>query len=98
MLLARKPRRMHCKLGSAYNEFAHNEHLAYTSRFLCIKIIDCNVTKFGYKEQAVSFAFFTHCKRDPVYRDSISLSIHFRKTFYGFKQCFKYIFEPLRTK
>ena len=30
-------------LGSTYNE-----HLATTSRFLYIKIIDCNVKKFGY--------------------------------------------------
>ena len=30
-------------LGSTYKEFSYNEHPALTSRFLCIKIIDCNV-------------------------------------------------------
>ena len=31
-------------LGTANNEFGYNEHLAKT-RFLCIKIIDCNYNK-----------------------------------------------------
>ena len=35
-------------VGPAYNEFCYNEHTALTSRFLCIKIIDCNVKKFSY--------------------------------------------------
>ena len=30
-------------LGPAYNEFGYNEHPVSTSKFLCIKIIDCNV-------------------------------------------------------
>ena len=35
-------------LGTAYNnEFGYNEHLAVTNRFRYIKIIDCNVKKFG---------------------------------------------------
>ena len=34
-------------LGPAYNEFGYNEHLAVTSRFLSIKIIDYNVKKFA---------------------------------------------------
>ena len=29
-------------LGPAYNEFGYNEQTPVTSRFLCIKIIDCN--------------------------------------------------------
>ena len=37
-------------LDPAYNEFGYNEHSAITSRFLCIKIIDCNVKKFGYND------------------------------------------------
>ena len=88
--MARKPGGVHCTLGPAYNEFGYNEHLAYTSTFLCIKVIDSNVKEFGYNEQAILtssfFCIFTRCKRDPVYKDSISQSIHFRKTFYGFKQ------------
>ena len=37
-----------CTLGPANNEFVYNEHPAITSRFLCIKVIDCSVKKFGY--------------------------------------------------
>ena len=37
-----------CTLGPANNEFGYNEHPAITSRFLCIKVIDCSVKKFGY--------------------------------------------------
>ena len=48
-------------LGSVYNEFGYNEHPAITSRFLCIKIIDCNVKKFAYNEH-----LFTRCKQSPV--------------------------------
>ena len=32
------------KLGPAYNEFG------YMSRFLCVKIFECNVKKFGYND------------------------------------------------
>ena len=54
-------------LGPAYNEFSYNEHPIIASRFLYIKLIDCNVKKFGYNEQLVSSAYlFTRCKRDPV--------------------------------
>ena len=38
-------------MGPAYNEFGYNEHLVVEIRFLCIKLIDCNVKKFGYNEQ-----------------------------------------------
>ena len=42
-----------------YNEFGYNEHLAITSRFLCINIIDCNVKKFAYNEHPlVTNSFF----------------------------------------
>ena len=37
-------------LDPAYNEFGYNEHPVIVSRFLCIKLIDCNVKKFGYNE------------------------------------------------
>ena len=30
-----------------YNEFGYNEHPAIISRFLCIKITESNVKKFG---------------------------------------------------
>ena len=30
---------------------AYNEHPTAPSKFLCIKIIDCNVKKFGYNKQ-----------------------------------------------
>ena len=39
------------------NEFDTKEYLATTSRFLCIKITECNVKKFSYNEYSVSFAF-----------------------------------------
>ena len=39
-------------LGPAYNDFGYNDHLAITSRILCIKIID-NGKKFGYSEQTL---------------------------------------------
>ena len=46
-------------LGPAYNEFSYNKHPAVTSRFLCIKIIDCNVKKFGYIEYPlITSSFF----------------------------------------
>ena len=52
---------------------AYNEHLVITSKFLCIKIIDCNVKKFSYNKHPLltsSFfcIFFTRCKRDPMYK------------------------------
>ena len=34
-------------LGPVYNKFGYNEHLVIRSRFLFIKIIVCNVKKFG---------------------------------------------------
>ena len=37
----------------AYNGFGFNEHSAIASRFFCIKIIDYNVKKFGYNENAL---------------------------------------------
>ena len=41
---------------------AYNEHPTATSKFLCIKIIDSNVNKFGYNEQPLrtnsSFCIF----------------------------------------
>ena len=35
-------------MGTAYNEFGYNQYPAIMSRFLCIKIIDCNVKHFSY--------------------------------------------------
>ena len=58
-------------LAPAYNEFGYNEHQAVTRRFLCIKITDSNVEKFGYNDQFL-LHLFTHCKRDPVYNGSHS--------------------------
>ena len=59
-----------CALGPAYNEFGYNEHPA-TTRFLCIKIIDCNVKKFDYNEYPVETSsffciIFTCWKRQPI--------------------------------
>ena len=46
-------------LGPAYNELGYNEHPAVASRFLCTKIIDCNVKKFGHnKHPLVTSSFF----------------------------------------
>ena len=42
-------------------------------------------TRINFNKQFL-LQFFTRCKRDPAYKDSISQSIQFRKTFYGFKQ------------
>ena len=38
-------------LGPDYNKFGYNEHPTTKSRFLRIKIIDCNAKRFGYNEQ-----------------------------------------------
>ena len=46
------------KLGPAYNEFGYNEHPSTMSRFLCIKIIDCNIKKFGYNEHPLIMSSF----------------------------------------
>ena len=46
-------------LGPAYDQFSYNEHPATISRFLCIKIIDCNVKKFSYNEHPlITSSFF----------------------------------------
>ena len=46
-------------LGPAYNELGYNEDPAVTSRFLCIKIIDCHVKKFVYnKDPLIMSSFF----------------------------------------
>ena len=45
-------------LGLACNEFGYNDHLAMTSRFLCIEIIDFNVKKFGYNEDPLIMTSF----------------------------------------
>ena len=46
-------------LGPAYNELGYNEDPAVTSRFLCIKIIDCHVKKFVYnKDPLIMGSFF----------------------------------------
>ena len=45
-------------LSPAYNEFGYNVHPAVTSKFLCIKIIDCNVKKFGYNEHPLTMTSF----------------------------------------
>ena len=52
-------------LGPAYKEFGYNEHPATMSRFHCIKIIDCNLKKFGYNEQFF-LHLFTRSKCNPV--------------------------------
>ena len=59
-------------LGPSYNQFCYGEHPAITNIFLCIKIIDCKVKKFGYNENPFIMScfllhLFTRCKRDPVY-------------------------------
>ena len=33
----------HGTMGPAYNEFGYNDQPSVTSRFLCVKFIDCNV-------------------------------------------------------
>ena len=48
-------------LGPTYNEFVYNQHPVTRSRFLCIKIIECDVENFDYNEhplkRPVSFAY-----------------------------------------
>ena len=59
-------------LDPAYNEFGYNEYPAITSRFLWIKIIDCDVKKAWlqrapiYNEQFL-LHFYYLFKWDPVY-------------------------------
>ena len=49
-------------LSPANNEFGYNKHLATTSKFLCIKTIDCNVKKFSCNEHPlVTSSFFCIC-------------------------------------
>ena len=45
-------------LGPAYNEFGYSEYPTTTSRFLCIKIIDCSVKKLGYSEHPLVIVFY----------------------------------------
>ena len=45
-------------LGPVHKEFGCNEHPAITSRFLCIKIMDCNVKKFGCNEHPAKTSRF----------------------------------------
>ena len=45
-------------LGPTYNEFGYNKHPAITSRFLCIKIIDCHVKKIIYNEHPLTTSSF----------------------------------------
>ena len=65
-------------LAPAYDEFGYNEHPEKISKFLCIKLtaigtamLKSSVTKSTHLERAVSFAFFTRCKRDLVYNERI---------------------------
>ena len=58
--------------GPAYKEFGYKEHPATKSRFLYIKIIDCNIKIFRYNEHLLTTSSFfyifllvvsgTHCK------------------------------------
>ena len=59
-------------LGPTYNELGYNNHPVTRSRFLCIKIIWCNVKKLVCNEYPLLMSMFllhlfTRCKRDPVY-------------------------------
>ena len=46
-------------IGPDYNEFSYNEEPAAKNRFLYIKLIDCNVKKFGYNEHPlITSSFF----------------------------------------
>ena len=44
-------------LGSAYG-FGYNEHPAITSRFLRIRIIDCDAKQFAYNEHPLVTSSF----------------------------------------
>ena len=54
-------------LGPAYNEFGYNEQPSVMSRFLWIKLIDCNVRKLSYNEHPLIassfFCIFTTSQR-----------------------------------
>ena len=45
-------------LGPAHNESCYNKNPAILSRFLCIKVIDCNVKMFGYNEHPLQGSHF----------------------------------------
>ena len=49
----KRTQRTYITLGPAYNEYP-----AKTSRFLCIRIIECNVRKFGYNEHPLKTSSF----------------------------------------
>ena len=55
--------------GPAYNEFGYNEHRIEGTDFFCIKIIHCNVKKFGYNicNEKILLHLFAQCKQDTVY-------------------------------
>ena len=42
--------------GPSYNEFGHNKHPALAIRFVCIKIIDCNLKKFDCEEHPLTMS------------------------------------------
>ena len=41
-------------LGPAYNKFVYSQYPVTASRFLCIKLIDGNIKKFGYNEHPLT--------------------------------------------
>ena len=55
-------------LAPAYNEFGYNEQPAITSRFLCIKIIDCNVTSSFFCIFLIIVSG-NHCKMGPIHNE-----------------------------
>ena len=68
------------QLGPAYNE------LVTTSRFLCIKIIGCNVKKLQRASTCNDqflLHLFTRCKRDPVHNGSNSHKFCFKTLDYA---------------
>ena len=87
-------------LGFAYNEFGYNEHPAITSRFLCMKIVECNVKKFGCNEhRLVTSSFFCIfllvVSGTPCIVNLISLNS--RHTYVGKEWTFKKVILALRS-
>ena len=76
---------VYCTLDPAYYEFGYKEHTVKVNRILRMKIIDCNVIKFGFNEHTpVTNSFFcifllvvseTQCK-SPVINLLMNVSLN----------------------
>ena len=86
--------------GLAYNEFGYNEHLAITSKFLCIKIINGNVEKFGSNEPPLTASSFFCISLLTVSWTQCNPSINLSSHTWGDISCqlFLHPYLPLRYR